>query len=275
MIKLITSLVLAGMTVSAIPARALWAHSLSVEEIRATLSAPHRSKKDRARDRYRHPAETLAFFGLGEDMKVVEVSPGTGWYTAVIAPLLLKGGKLYAAGHALDAPGQTEHRSELQREFNKKIAANPRVYGAVVVTYLTPPDYTEIAPPGTADLVLTFRNVHNWMKNDPAVYFKAMYSALRAGGILGVVEHRAKPGTTLEQTIKSGYVTEAKVIELAEAEGFKLMSKSEINANPRDTTDHPEGVWTLPPSLRLKDKDRKKYLAIGESDRMTLKLIKP
>jgi len=275
MVRLFTSLVLVVFLVSAIHTPVVMAKVLSKEEIRASLSASHRSEKNRARDRYRHPAESLVFYGLTDDMTVVEVAPGRGWYTDVIAPLLLKKGKVYAAGNALDVPGQRKYRYPRQRAYNKKIADNPQVYGAVEISYLTPPQHTRIAPPGTADLVLTFRNVHNWLKGDPRPYFKAMYTALKPGGFLGVVEHRAKPGTSLEKMIKSGYMTEAKVIELAEEAGFKLFEKSEVNANPKDTADHPRGVWTLPPSLRLKDQDRQKYLAIGESDRMTLKFRKP
>ena len=275
MVRHFTSFVLVGVLVSAIHAPAVMAKVLSEAEIRVSLSASHRNEKNRARDRYRHPAETLVFYGLTDDMTVVEVAPGRGWYTDVIAPLLLKRGKLYAAGNALDVPGQRKYRYPRQRAFNKKIADNPQVYGAVEISYLTPPKHTSIAPPGTADLVLTFRNVHNWLKGDPRPYFKAMYTALKPGGFLGVVEHRAKPGTSLEKMIESGYVTEAKVIELAEGAGFKLFEKSEVNANPKDTSDHPRGVWTLPPSLRLKEQDREKYLAIGESDRMTLKFSKP
>ncbi len=275
MVRFFTLLVMFGFLVPVIPAPAVKAKVFSAEEIRATLSASHRSNKNQARDRYRHPAETLVFFGLKENMTVVEVAPGRGWYTDVIAPLLLKGGKLFAAGNALDVPGQRKYRYPRQRAYNKKIADNPQVYGAVEISYLTPPQYTKIAPPGTADLVVTFRNVHNWLKRDPRPYFQAMYDALRPGGFLGVVEHRAKPGRSLEDMIKSGYMTEAKVIELAEKVGFKLFEKSEVNANSKDTADHPRGVWTLPPSLRLKEKDRAKYLAIGESDRMTLKFQKP
>ncbi len=275
MMMFFTSLVLAGFLVSAIHVPAAMAKDVSIGDIRAILSTSHRSDKSRARDRYRHPAETLVFFGLADDMTVVEVAPGRGWYTDIIAPLLLRKGKLYAAGNALDVPGQRKYRYPRQRAYNKKIADNPQMYGAVEITYLTPPRYTRIALPGTADLVLTFRNVHNWLRGNPRPYFEAFYAAIKPGGFLGVVEHRAKPGTSLEIMVKSGYMTEAKVIKLAEAVGFKLVEKSEVNANPKDTADHPEGVWTLPPSLRLKDKDRDKYLAIGESDRMTLKFRKP
>ena len=275
MVRLFISFIVFGFLTPAICPPDVKARMFSVQEIRATLSAPHRSDKNRARDRYRHPAETMVFFGLSDDMTVVEVAPGRGWYTNVIAPFLLKKGKLYAAGNALDVPGQRKYRYPRQRAFNKKIADNPQIYGAVEISYLTPPQYTRIAPPGTADLVVTFRNVHNWLKRDPKPYFKAMYDALKPGGFLGVVEHRAKRGRSLEAMIKSGYMTEAKVIELAENAGFKLFEKSEVNANPKDTADHPRGVWTLPPSMRLKEKDREKYLAIGESDRMTLKFQKP
>ena len=160
--------------------------------------------------------------------------------------------------------------------FLKMMAAKPEVYDRVTVTSLDAPVETGIAPRGSADIVLTFRNVHNWTaaKNDEAM-FKAFYDALKPGGTLGVVEHRAAPGTPLERQIKTGYMTEAYVISLAEKAGFRLAGRSEVNANPKDTKDHPAGVWTLPPTYRLKDQDREKYRAIGESDRMTLKFVKP
>ena len=163
-----------------------------------------------------------------------------------------------------------------QRKFEEKLKQNPEVYGKTIVTDLSIPERTEIAPAGTADLALTFRNVHNWMKGEYAQdVFNSMYKALKPGGLLGVVEHRAKPNTSLEDMITSGYVTEAHVIKLAKTAGFKLEARSEINGNAKDSSQHPKGVWTLPPSLRLGDKDRAKYLAIGESDRMTLKFVKP
>ena len=238
------------------------------------LAADHRTPAFRERDRYRHPKQTLEFFGLRPDQTVVEVWPGAGWYTEILAPYLRASGKYYAAGlvATLDA---NEYRRNTIGNFATKLAARPDLYDRAIVTELGRPDRWQACPPGTADLVLTFRNVHNWMAGDyEAEMFKAFHAALKPGGVLGVVEHRARPGTSREQMKKSGYVTEEHVIKTAEAAGFRLDARSEINANPADTKDYPEGVWTLPPTLELKDKDREKYLAIGESDRMTLRFVK-
>lgn len=237
------------------------------------VASDHRTPKYVARDKYRHPVETLTFFGVRPDMTVVEIWPGGGWYTEILAPYLRDEGKYYAAHRNRE----TDNRRILAgiKRYDAKLAARPDLYGAVIVTQLSR-NKTAIAPEGSADMVLTFRNVHNWMKHgfDQTV-FDAMYAALKPGGILGVVEHRADPDAFPDPQTLSGYVQEAQVIELAQAAGFKLVERSEVNANPKDTRNHPEGVWTLPPSLRLKDKDREKYLAIGESDRMTLKFVKP
>lgn len=240
----------------------------------AALSGDHRAEANAARDIYRHPRETLEFFGLREDMTVVEISPGGGWYTEVLAPLLMEKGVLYAAGYALN-PGHPYYRRGLGK-YLQKLAENDDLYGKVIVTQLQPPMISDPAPAGSADMVLTFRNVHNWMnsKTDQAM-FAAAFNALKSGGVLGVVEHRAKPGTSMEDMIESGYVTQEHVIKLAEQGGFKLLDSSEVNANPKDTAVHPKGVWTLPPRLRLGDENRDHYLAIGESDRMTLKFVKP
>ena len=209
-------------------------------------------------------------------MTVVEIWPSGGWYTEILAPVLRDRGKYYAAGFALTAKRTPEWRKKMQREFQSKLDARPDLYDRVVVTELSIPERTEMAPAGTADVVLTFRNVHNWMKGDYAPsMFEAMFEALKPGGVLGVVEHRAKKGTSRDQMIESGYVTEAHVRKLAEGSGFRFVDGSEVNANPKDTVDHPVGVWTLPPTLRLGEKDRAKYLAIGESDRMTLRFTKP
>jgi predicted methyltransferase len=239
------------------------------------LAGEHRSEANRLRDQYRHPRETLLFFGLKPEMAVVEIWPGGGWYSEILAPVLAEKGKLYLAQFAVEnpkAPGwQREARSRQEAEFAKR----PALYGKPVFTSLGPPDHMAIAPAGSVDMVLTFRNVHNWssQKTD-ALVFKTFFDVLKPGGTLGVVEHRANSGTPFEQMVKTGYMTEAYVIELAEKAGFKFVAKSEVNANAKDTKDHPNGVWTLPPTSRGR-LDPEKYLAIGESDRMTLKFEKP
>lgn len=242
-------------------------------KLEQTIAGDHRTARYAERDKYRHPLETLKFFGLKPDMTVVEIWPGGGWYTEILAPYLKGAGKYYAAHRNRDTKDARILR--FIARYDAKLAARPDLYGEVIVTELSRTK-TAIAPPGSADMVLTFRNVHNWMKfGFEKQIFDAMYAALKPGGILGVVEHRADPDEFPDPQALSGYVHEEQVVRMAEDAGFKLVAKSEINANPLDTRTHPEGVWTLPPSLRLKDKDRDKYLAIGESDRMTLKFIKP
>lgn len=244
------------------------------------LAGEHRSEANRKRDVYRHPRETLLFFGLKPDMSVLEIWPGGGWYSEILAPVLRDKGKLYLAGNAIENPKLPAWQREAREKQEAAYAKRPALFGKPVFTSLGPPEYLAIAPAGSMDMVLTFRNVHNWSAQSSstqradALVFKAFYEALKPGGILGVVEHRAHPGTPFEQQIKSGYMTEAYVIELAEKAGFKLAATSEINANPKDTKDHPNGVWTLPPMSRGR-LDPEKYLAIGESDRMTLKFERP
>jgi predicted methyltransferase len=243
-------------------------------DLNEAVDGDHRTKAYTERDKYRHPVATLAFFDVQPDHKVVEIAPGGGWYTEILAPYLRAEGLLYAAHF----PKETDVAYYIRgREaFLQKLKGQPEVYDKVVVTEFGAGVETPIAPANSADRVLTFRNLHNWLEGGFAEEaFDQFYTALKPGGILGVVEHRAKPGTSLEQMRSSGYVTEAKAIELATQAGFKLVSRSDINANPKDTADHPKGVWTLPPSLGLGDEDRAKYLAIGESDRMTLKFQKP
>jgi predicted methyltransferase len=227
------------------------------------------------RDTYRHPQETLSFFGVSANKTVVEIWPGSGgWYTEILAPYLKANGSLYAAQFPPDSDISFYTRSLAQ--FNAKLSEDPATYDAVKVTYLYPPQHTVIAPAESADIVLTFRNVHNWAKaGKSALFFDAFFAALKPGGTLGIVEHRATPGTTLEKQIQSGYMTEEYVIDQAERAGFMLDARSEINANPSDDHDHPAGVWSLPPSLRLGEQDREHYLSIGESDRMTLRFKKP
>jgi predicted methyltransferase len=242
--------------------------------IDVSLAGPQRSEANRARDVYRHPKQTLTFFGFRQDMTVVEIWPGAGgWYTEVLAPILKDSGKLYAAQYAPD-PTNSNVAANLER-YQKKLAAEPATYDKVIVTALGPESF-DIAPPGSADMVLTFRNIHNWMRRDYAPkVFQAAYTALKPGGVLGVVEHRGNPSVPQDPQAKSGYVNEDVAIKMIEGVGFKLVDKSEINANSKDTKDYEKGVWTLPPVYTEGDKDREKYAAIGESDRMTLKFVKP
>lgn len=234
----------------------------------------HRAAANKARDKYRHPKETLLFFGLRPDMTVVEISPGRGWYSEILAPVLRDDGQYYAAVSAITEKTPDALKKN-DADYRGMLAGAPDLYGKAKLSVLSP-GALQVAPPGSADLVLTFRNVHNWAKAGTAdAMFKAFYDALKSGGTLGVVEHRAKAETSFQQQIDTGYMTEAYVVETAQKAGLKLVNKSEINANPRDTKDYPGGVWTLPPTLRYGDQDRGKYLAIGESDRMTLKFMKP
>ena len=238
------------------------------------LAGAHRSDANRARDQYRHPKETLLFFGLRPDMTVVEVSPGAGWYSEVIAPVLAGKGR-YIAAH--NNPQGSPNAQRQRAAFVEKLKSNPDLYGAAAVTSFGKGFETNLAAPGSADMVLTFRNVHNWqMAGFAPEAFRAFYTALKPGGILGVVDHRLpEDREETEATRRSGYMKQSEVIRLAEAAGFRLVGSSEVNANPKDTADYPKGVWTLPPNFTLGDTDRAKYAAIGESDRMTLKFVKP
>lgn len=237
------------------------------------LADPHRSQADRDRDRYRHPKETLLFFGIRPEMKVLEVWPEPGWYTDIIAPLVRDQGKYYAAVIEPD-PGSQYVAARLE-SFHNKLAADPTLYGKTsVVTF--PSTGADVVPPGTLDLVVTFRNVHNWMAADTASQaFATLFKALKPGGVLGVVDHRGNPALPQDPKAKSGYVNQDYAIQLIEAQGFRLVGTSEVNANPQDTKDYEQGVWTLPPTYRLGGQDRQKYADIGESDRFTLKFEKP
>ena len=262
-------LTLAAVAVSAVAADAQ-------DPLAAAIASPSRTPKFTVRDPYRHPLETLRFFGVRPNQTVVEIWPGRGWYMEILAPYLREQGKYYAAIEAPDVPDADKEAKDDAAVLRKRIADDPTHLGKVVVTELHPPQLTEICPPGTADVVLTFRNVHNWLATgDQQAHFNAFFKALKPGGVLGVVEHRAKPGTSLEEMRKSGYMDEDYIKKLAGTAGFRFDEESPINNNPKDTKDYPEGVWTLPPTLALGDKDRDKYLAIGESDRMTLRFVKP
>lgn len=236
--------------------------------IAAAVAAKTRTPANIARDRYRHPAQTLAFLGVKPGDTVVEVWPGSGWYTEILAPLTAAGGTYYAAG-------PWERGLNGVRALQSKDAAT---YAKVKLAAFPAESGQPAVPDGSADVVLTFRNVHNWRFNgeDRARdMFAAMFRMLKPGGTLGVVEHRLPEARDAGAEEKSGYMKTSSVVRLATAAGFKLAARSEVNANRRDTADWPQGVWTLPPTLTLKDVDRARYVAIGESDRMTLRFVKP
>jgi len=241
----------------------------------AAIAGDHRAPTNVARDVWRHPRDTLLFFGLQPDMAVMEVWPGSGgWYTEILAPVLHDRGRLVAA--SWDPAMDNRFVQDGLKAYRAKLDARPDVYGRVEMTALHYPTAMKPVPDGTMDMVLTFRNIHNWMPREAArPMLQAMYDALKPGGILGVVEHRAATDAPQDTQARSGYVREDYAIELIESIGFRLVGRSEVNANPADTRDYPQGVWTLPPTLRLGDKDRDRYLAIGESDRFTLRFEKP
>lgn len=248
---------------------------MPVQDSLETISqGEHRRAENIARNAARHPVETLEFFGLKPDMTVVEVLPAMGWYTEIIAPYLAEQGRFYAAHFSPD--GKMPYMARALEYFEKRVSRRPDIFGRMTVRHINPPDEMTIAPPGTADLVVTFRNVHNWvMAEDESDYFAAFARALKPGGVLGIVDHRAPADASMEFMRRSGYVTEAYVKELALNAGFELGASSELNANSLDTADYAKGVWALAPSFAFGDEDREKYTAIGESDRMTLKFVKP
>ncbi len=240
----------------------------------AIAAGEHRSAGNKARDAARHPVETLEFFGVRPDMSVIEIWPATGWYTEILAPYLRDRGR-YIAAH-WDPEARPEFIRNSVRAYKEKLAARPDLYDKVEVVVLAPPEKTEMVAAESVDMVLTFRNIHNWMASDQApAMFAAMYRVLKPGGTLGVVEHRAPADQPQDPKAKSGYVREDYAVGLAEQAGFVLEAASEVNANPKDTKDHDGGVWALPPTLRHGDKDKDEYLAIGESDRFTLRFRKP
>ncbi|HXQ31603.1 MAG TPA: hypothetical protein VN790_06525 [Steroidobacteraceae bacterium] len=267
-----TSTLLAVSFLVASPAAPAIAASPSVDPaLAAAIASPARSPNFVARDAARHPAEELTFFGLKPTQTVVELWPGGGYWTEILAPYLS------ARGHytvALPTPGNTEEDTTVKR-WHERIAPNKDRYGTITETQLGPGHF-DIAPPGSADLVVTFRNLHNWMDGGYAEdALAACFRALKPGGILGIEAHRARADQPQDPKAKSGYVREDYAIALAKHAGFELVGSSDINANPKDTKDWPEGVWTLPPTFTLGDKDRAKYAAIGEADNFVLKFRKP
>ena len=241
---------------------------LAAHDLKGAVASEDRTPKNTLRDSSRNPIETLSFFGIESDMVVIELSPGGGWYTEILANYIHYPGTLIAAHWSKDSEIAYYRRG--RANFEKKMSNNP-MYGRVEIVDL----YSELAEENSVDAVLTFRNLHNWLGPNLDNIFSNTFKSLKPGGVFGIVEHRAKPGTSMEMMKKSGYVTEAHAIKIAKKHGFELAAKSEINANSKDTADHPKGVWTLPPNYRLKDKDREKYSDIGESDRMTLLFKKP
>ncbi|WP_440055049.1 class I SAM-dependent methyltransferase [Pseudoalteromonas sp. T1lg65] len=234
-----------------------------------------RSDKNRARDQYRNPSETLAFFGLQPEMTVVEIAPGGGWYTEILAPIVKGKGTFYAAH--FPANSEVGYYQRSLSNFKEKVASDAR-YSDIKITEFAPVTHLDIAPAGSADMVLTFRNVHNWYmgNGDEGVLaaFQSFAKALKPGGVLGVVEHRLPEHRSNEDQKSSGYMKQSYVVDIAKQAGFELVASSEINANPLDSANHPKGVWTLPPRLALGEEKAAQYKAIGESDRMTLKFKK-
>ncbi|CAM9839749.1 unnamed protein product [Discosporangium mesarthrocarpum] len=234
----------------------------------------HRSEANRARNAYRHPVETLTFFGFEPDMTVLEILPGGGlWYTEILAPLLADDGRYIAASYDVSRPNLSDYAARGHKALLDRFEEQADLYGDLDLAVLHPPTI-ELGADASVDLVLNFRNTHGMIRAGAAEEaYAAFFAVLKPGGVLGVVQHRAGPET--DTSVFNGYVPEEKVIALAEGAGFVLDAKSELNANPNDRANYEGGVWTLPPSLRLGDTDREKYLAIGESDRMTLRFRKP
>ncbi|UGQ46680.1 class I SAM-dependent methyltransferase [Massilia endophytica] len=248
--------------------------ALADEALKAAIAGSQRTPENVKRDVYRHPYETLTFFGIRPNMTVVELSPGGGWYTEILGPYLKEQGKLIAAGNTPGSSNENVRRGAVR--FQQKLDANPAFSKVQLGAFEPAAGVYSYAPRGSADMVLTFRNIHNWTETGEAnmkKLFASVYDSLKPGGVFGVVEHRLPASRPAEPD--SGYVHEAYVVKLAESVGFKLAGKSEVNANPKDTADHKGGVWALPPTYTNKDTDRAKYQAIGESDRMTLKFVKP
>lgn len=237
------------------------------------LQGEHRSAKNKARDTYRHPKETLLFFGLEADMHVLEILPGGGWYTEILAPVLKDKGLLTVASFGENH--SSEYLRNIHIKYEKYLDSNPAVYGKIKRELFEDNGHLGKIAAESQDMVVTFRNTHNWIRyGGIEEAFRAFNRVLKKGGVLGLVQHRADKGTDAKETAQKGYVPEVYIIKVAESMGFELVDKSEINANPKDTKDYAEGVWSLPPSYREKDNNKEKYTAIGETDRMTLRFVK-
>ncbi|HUZ66445.1 MAG TPA: methyltransferase [Beijerinckiaceae bacterium] len=272
-----TKLVLAALLASILASASFAQTPKNVDQaLKAAIDGPQRTPAFKLRDKYRHPLQTLEFFGVRPDMTVIEVLPGAGWFTEILAPFLKHDGALVEAAPPAKGPMQ------MGSSFQKKLTSNPQVYGKIRLTPFEPPDYMALGAPSSADMVLTFLNMHDLVYfnvhhqvTDAIMqrFFRAAYQALKPGGVLGVVAHRAKAGEGIGASIKKARVPQDYVVNEARRAGFKLSAASQINANPKDDGSLP--IWYLPPTLALGQKDRAKYLAIGESDDMTLRFVKP
>ena len=264
----------------------VFADNLSIEaRIEQGMQGSHRSESNIERNRYRHPVGTLSFLGLEDGMTVMEIWPGGGWYTEILAPTMRHQGQYIVAAYDVDVPDQPDYRYRLQEAMLEKFANAPELYDQVAVVGYSPPESASLGERDSLDMILTFRNAHGWVSEGIAESIFAEFArVLKPGGILGVVQHRAAADSDPKVTAEYGYVSEKTVVELARSAGLYLEARSEVNANPKDSTDHAEGVWSLPPSLAIcgsieaeaeKMECQKTYQDIGESDRMTLRFRKP
>ena len=262
-----------------IVASVLMLGSVHAETLDQAVKGEHRSEQNKARDIYRKPVEALTFLGLEPDMTVIEIWPGGGWYTEVLAPVLKEQGKLIAAQYDMNGPYSYQRRT--LASFFTKTAKHPKIYRNVEVVEFSLPYKLNLTKPGTADMVLTFRNVHNLVADlyGGGAYadlaFNVWYDALKPGGVLGIVDHMWDDPANEDPKAQNGYISKQRTIAMAEKAGFKLVAESDILRNPKDTKDYQNGVWSLPPSLVVDEKDKAKQLAIGESDRFLLKFVKP
>lgn len=243
------------------------------ERLRAAIDDPARPAAERERDQFRHPYETLRFFGIAPNMTVIELAPGGGWYTEILAPYLAAEGRYVAAHFDLSIDNPPSYYEPTLARWRERVADAER-FGTPQVVPFHPPQSTVLGAPGSADMVLSFRNVHGWKRDGVfGAVLDAAHAVLKRGGVLGIVQHRLPEDR--DDSEFTGYVKQSWVVAMAESHGFRLVEASEINANPADTADHPSGVWSLPPTLRLAEgEDPAPFIAIGESDRMTLKFVK-
>ena len=278
-------MIIAALIASLVTGPVLAGDANMAARIEQAMLGDHRSEANRDRNRYRHPVGTLTFLGLKEGMTVMEISPGGGWYTEILAPAVRGHGQFIVAAWDTDVEGQPEYVYRLHGEMMEKFRDQPDLYDQVAVVPFSPPESANLGEAESVDMILTFRNTHGWINNDLAADIYAEFArVLKPGGILGVVQHRADESAGSAIEANGGYVTEAAVVAIAREAGLYLEARSDVNANPNDTGDHEFGVWTLPPNLRacrdIEDEGEKadceqEYLAIGESDRMTLRFRKP